>query len=88
MADRARLVELGKDGTTIPLTITLSPVPTATGHFVLALVRDATNDWEQDDLAGLVHAVLAEQAHHVEELLDRRLPPVFTGPSRGRLFQV
>src|SRR5262249_34939789 len=29
MADRVRLVGLRKDGTTIPVTITLSPVPTA-----------------------------------------------------------
>ncbi len=29
MADRARLAGLRKDGTTIPVTITLSPVPTA-----------------------------------------------------------
>jgi anti-anti-sigma factor len=77
MADRTRLVGLRKDGTTIPMTITLSPVPTATGHFVLAMVRDATNDWNQDDLAGLVHAVLAEQAHHVEELLDRVVGSLF-----------
>ena len=71
MADRAWLVGLRKDGTTIPMTITLSPVPTATGQFVLAVVRDATSDREQDDLVGLVQAVLAEQARHVEELLDR-----------------
>ena len=71
MADRAWLVGLRKDGTTIPMTITLSPVPTATDQFVLAVVRDATSDREQDDLVGLVQAVLAEQARHVEELLDR-----------------
>jgi hypothetical protein len=71
MADRARLVGLRKDGTTIPVTITLSPVPTASGRFVLAEVRDATHEHWQDDLTGLIHAVLAEQAHHAEELLDR-----------------
>jgi PAS domain S-box-containing protein len=77
MADRTRLVGLRKDGTTIPMTITLSPIPTTTGHFVLVMVRDAANDWEQDDLAGLVHAVLAEQAHHVEDLLDRIVGSLF-----------
>lgn len=71
MADRVRLVGLRKDGSTIPIAITLSPVPVATGHFVLAVVRDAANDWERADLADLVHAVLAEQAQHNEELLDR-----------------
>jgi hypothetical protein len=43
----------------------------ASGHFVLAVIRDATHDWERDDLTGLVHAVLAEQAQYGEELLDR-----------------
>jgi anti-anti-sigma factor len=71
MADRARLVGRRKDGTTLPVTITLSPVPTASGHFVLAVVRDATQEHGQDDLMDLVHDVLAEQAHHAEDLLDR-----------------
>jgi anti-anti-sigma factor len=71
MADRARLVGLRKDRTTIPVTITLSPVPTASGHFVLAVVRDTTQEHWQDDLTDLVRAALAEQAQHAEELLDR-----------------
>jgi anti-anti-sigma factor len=71
MVDRARLVGLRKDGTTLPVTITLSPVPTATGQFVLAVVRDAIQEHRQDDLTDLVHGVLAEQAHHAGELLDR-----------------
>ena len=71
MADRARLVGLRKDGTTIPVTITLSPVQTASERFVLAVVRDATYEHWRDDFTGLIHAVLAEQAHHAEELLDR-----------------
>ena len=71
MADRARLVGLRKDGTTIPVTVTLRPVPTASGHFALAVVRDATDDHGRDDLTGLIHSVLTEQAHHAEELLDR-----------------
>jgi anti-anti-sigma factor len=71
MADRARLVGLREDGSTLPVTITLSPVPTATGHFVLAVVREATQDHRQDDLMDLVHGVLAEHAYHAEELLDR-----------------
>ena len=71
MADRARLVGLRNNGTTLPVTITLGPVPTATGQFVLAVVRDATQEHRQDDLTDLVHGVLAEQAHHAGELLDR-----------------
>jgi anti-anti-sigma factor len=77
MADRARLVGVRKDGTTIPVTITLSPVPTASRHFVLAVVSDATQEHGQDDLADLVRSVLAEQAHHAEELLDQVVSSLF-----------
>jgi anti-anti-sigma factor len=77
MADRARLVGLRRDGTTMPVTITLSPVPTASGHFILAVVRDATHERAQDDFADLVRAVLAEQAHRAEELLDRVVRGLF-----------
>jgi anti-anti-sigma factor len=77
MADRARLVGLRKDGSTIPVTITLRPVPTASGHFVLAVVRDATQEHWQDDLAGLVRVVLAEQAQHAEDLLDGVIGSLF-----------
>jgi PAS domain S-box-containing protein len=77
MADRAALVGLRKDGSTIPVTITLRPVPTASGHFVLAVVRDATHERAQDDLVGLVGAVLSEQAQHAEALLDRVVGSLF-----------
>lgn len=77
MADRARLVGLRKDGSTIPVTITLRPVPTADGHFVLAVVRDAMQEHWQDDVTGLVRAVLAEQAQHAEDLLDRVVGSLF-----------
>jgi anti-anti-sigma factor len=77
MADRARLVGLRKDGSTIPVTITLRPVPTASGHFVLAVVRDAAHERVQDDLASLVRVVLVEQAQHAEDLLDRVVGSLF-----------
>ena len=77
MADRARLVGLHKDGSTIPVTVTLSPVPTASGHFVLAVIRDATHERGQDDLIDLVRGVLAEQAQHAEDLLDRVVRSLF-----------
>ena len=77
MADRAALVGLRKDGSTIPVTITLRPVPTASGHFVLAVIRDATHEWAQEDLVGLVRTVLAEQAQHAEDLLDRVVGSLF-----------
>jgi anti-anti-sigma factor len=77
MADRAALVGLRKDGSTIPVRITLRPVPTASGHFVLAVIRDATHEQAQDDLVGLVRGVLAEQAQHAEDLLDRVVGSLF-----------
>ena len=77
MADRARLVGLHNDGSTIPVTVTLSPVPTASGHFVLAVIRDATHERGQDDLIELVRGVLAEQAQHAENLLDRVVRSLF-----------
>jgi PAS domain S-box-containing protein len=77
MADRARLVGLRRDGTTVPVTITLSPVPTANGHFVLAVVKDTTHEQAQDDLTGLVEATMAERVRHAEELLDRVVGSLF-----------
>jgi anti-anti-sigma factor len=71
MADRARLVGLRKDGSTIPVEVTLSPVSTASSHLVLAVIRDAAYTRAQDDLTDLVRAVLTEQVQHTEELLDR-----------------
>ena len=77
MADRARLVGLCKDGSTIPVMITLSPVPTASGNLVLAVIRDATHEQWPDDLTGLIRAALAQQAHRTGELLDRVIGGLF-----------
>jgi hypothetical protein len=40
MGERTRLAGLRKNGATLPVEISLSPVPTATEHFVLAVIRD------------------------------------------------
>ena len=71
MRDRARLVGLRKDGATVPVEISLSPVPTATGHFTLTVIRDATEIRKREDLADLAWAAVAEQADRSQELLDR-----------------
>jgi anti-anti-sigma factor len=77
MGDRARLVGVCKDGSTVPVEISLTPVPTATGHFVLAVIRDATEAWRREDLADLARVAVAEQAHRDQELLDRVVQGLF-----------
>jgi anti-anti-sigma factor len=71
MAGRDRLAGVRKDGGTLPVTITLSPVRTAGGHFVLAVVRDATREQRWGDLASLVGIAVADQEERSDALLDR-----------------
>jgi anti-anti-sigma factor len=77
MADRARLVGVRKDSGTVPVTITLAPVPTADGHLVLAVVRDATHAQQRDDLAVLLRAAAARDAERSRDLLDRVVGSLF-----------
>lgn len=72
MAARARLPGRRKDGSTFPVRVSLSPVPTATGRFILAVIRDVTADLPRADLADLARAAAAaEQARRSRGLLDR-----------------
>jgi len=77
MADRARLVAVRRDGGSVPVTITLAPVPTAGGHLVLAVVRDATHARHRDDLTALLSAAAAREAELSRELLDRVVASLF-----------
>lgn len=77
MADRARLVGMRKDGSTVPVTITLAPVPTAGEHLVLAVVRDAAQAQQRDDLTVLLSAAAELEAEHGRELLDRVVGSLF-----------
>jgi PAS domain S-box-containing protein len=77
MAERSRLVGLRNDGGTFPVEISLTPVPTATGHFILAVIRDATETRRREDLADLARAAATEQAHRGQELLDRVADSLF-----------
>lgn len=71
MAERSRLAGLRKDGATLPVEITLSPVPTASETLVLAVIRDATEPRRRDDLAHLARGAAAGHIRVVGELLDR-----------------
>jgi anti-anti-sigma factor len=73
MGGRARLVGLRKDGSTFPVQVTLSPVPTATGHLTLAVIRDITAIPPLADLASLARAAAATagREHRSRDFLDR-----------------
>jgi anti-anti-sigma factor len=79
MAERARLAALRKDGATLPVEITLSPVPTASDTFVLAVIRDATEPERRSDLLDLAQGAVTDQPQVTRDLLDRVV---------NRLFQV
>jgi hypothetical protein len=78
MGARARLAGLRKDGTTFPVRVSLSPVPTATGGLIMAVIRDITDEQPRADLAELARvAAVAEQARRGQELLDRVVTALF-----------
>jgi len=76
MGDPMRLVGQSKDGASVPLRISLTPVPTATAVYTMAVIRDAARE-RHADLADLARAVIEKQAHHGQELLDRMVAGVF-----------
>jgi anti-anti-sigma factor len=77
MAERARLAAQRKDGATFPVEISLSPVPTATENYVLAVIRDASEARRRDDLVDLARGVVADQPQLIKDLLDRVVQHLF-----------
>ena len=75
MAERARLAGLRKDGATLPVEISLTPLPTASEHFVLAVIRDATQTQRRNDLVDLAREAAADQV--TSDLLDRVVRHLF-----------
>jgi anti-anti-sigma factor len=72
MGTRARLVGLGQDGGTFPARVSLSPVPTAAGGLIMAVIRDITENQPTADLADLARvAASAAQARRGQDLLDQ-----------------
>jgi len=77
MADRARLAGFRKDGSTFPVEISLSPVPTATERYILAVIRDTAVARRRDDLADLARGMVADQSAQTKDLLDRVVQQLF-----------
>lgn len=83
-AARVRLAGRRKDRSTFPVRVSLSPVPTATGRLILAVIRDVTEDLPHADLGDLARAAAAGQARRGRELLDRVAAACSTSASACR----
>ena len=78
MGSRVRLAGQRRDGSTFPVRVSLSPVVTGTGRFILAVIRDLTEDRPQADLADLADAAAAaDDARRGRELLSRLVDDLF-----------
>lgn len=78
MASRARLTGQRKDGSTFPARVSLSPVTTTTGRFILAVIRDISEDQPRADLADLARAAAAaDDARRGRELLSQVVDALF-----------
>ena len=78
MGSRVRLAGQRRDGSTFPARVSLSPVLTATGRFILAVIRDITEDQPRADLADLARAAAAaDDARRGRELLSQVVDGLF-----------
>ncbi len=78
MGAGARLLALRRDGATIPVQISLTPVPTATSRYTLSVVRDMTEERRRQDVADMARAaVTGAQLQLGQELLERVVRHLF-----------
>jgi PAS domain S-box-containing protein len=77
MSERPGLVGLRQDGTMIPVSITLSPVPTAGQHLILGVVSDSTRPQRRHDLSALARATVSGHGEQHHELLDKVVRSLF-----------
>lgn len=69
-----------KDGTAFPVQISLRPVPSRTGRFTLAVIRDATKTAQREEPAAISDqdpAALPARQQHLEELLNKITSSIF-----------
>jgi anti-anti-sigma factor len=76
MAAGLRLAGLRKDGTTFPVQVSLAPVTTTAGQFTLAVIRDAAEARQAEDLATLARDAVTERQEHLR-LLDSVITGLF-----------
>jgi anti-anti-sigma factor len=76
MAAGLRLAGLRKDGTTFPVQVSLAPVTTAAGQFTFAVIRDAAEARQAEDLAVLARDAATERQEHLR-LLDAVITGLF-----------
>ena len=61
----AQVAGVRKDGTTFPVRVSFIPITTASGHFTVAVIRDAGETGRGEDLAGLARDTAAVQQGHL-----------------------
>ncbi len=76
MSAGLQLAGLRKDGTTFPVQVSLAPVTTAAGQFTLAVIRDAAEARQAEDLAALARDAATAQQEHLR-LLDAVITGLF-----------